>query len=150
MFYLGTVLDNKLNFNKNTDFIQKICQPRIFCLQKLRSLNVGVAVLRTFYWSCIESVLTFSFLFWFGGLNVKSENVLNKVVNVCGKVVGKKQEQLSQLYERHVVQKARVTVDDNSHVLAKHYELLPSGGWFCIPESNTVNSISEQINPIKC
>ena len=35
----------------------------------------------------MESVLTFSFLCWFGGLNVKSKNVLNKVVNVCGKVV---------------------------------------------------------------
>ena len=44
--YLGAVLDNKLNFNKNTDFIHKRCQPRIFCLQKLRSLNVNAAVLR--------------------------------------------------------------------------------------------------------
>ena len=50
------------------------------------------------------------------------------MVNVCGKVVGERPEQLSQLYERCVVQKARVTVDDNSHVLAKHYKLLPSGG----------------------
>ena len=88
--YLGTVLDNKLNFNKNTDFIHKRCHPRIFRLQKLRSLNVSAAVLRTFYRSCSESVLTFSFLCWFGGLNVNSKNVLNKVVNVCGKVVGKR------------------------------------------------------------
>ena len=36
--YQATVSDNKLNFNKNTDFIHKRCQPRIFCLQKLRSL----------------------------------------------------------------------------------------------------------------
>ena len=57
--YLGTVLDNKLNLNKNADCIHKRCQPRIFCLQKLRSLNVSAAVLCTFYWSCIESVLTF-------------------------------------------------------------------------------------------
>ena len=48
--------------------------------------------------SCIESVLTFSFLCWFEGLNVKSKNVLNKVVNVCGKGVGERQVQLSQLY----------------------------------------------------
>ena len=33
--YLGTVLDNKLNFNNKADFIHKRCQPRIFCLQKL-------------------------------------------------------------------------------------------------------------------
>ena len=53
----------------------------------------------------LTSVLTFSFLCWFGigGLNVKSKNVLNKVVNACGKVVGERQEQVSQLYERDVV-----------------------------------------------
>ena len=43
-----------------------------------------------------------------GGLNVKSKNVLNKVVNVCGKVVGERQEHLRQLYERRVVRKAGV------------------------------------------
>ena len=63
---------------------------------------------------CTESGLTFSFLCWFGGLNVKSKYVLNKVVNVRGKVVVERQEQLSQLYERRVVRKARVIVDDNS------------------------------------
>ena len=31
--YLGTVSDNKLNFNKKTDFIHKRCQPRIFCFK---------------------------------------------------------------------------------------------------------------------
>ena len=34
--YLGTVLDNKLNFNKNTDFIHKRCQPRIFLPSKAK------------------------------------------------------------------------------------------------------------------
>ena len=61
---------------------------------------------------------------------MNSKNVLNRVENVCGKVVGERQEHLSQLYERHVVQKVRVTVDDNSHVLGKYYELLPSGRQF--------------------
>ena len=50
---------------------------------------------------------------------MKSRNILNKVVNVCGKVVGERQERLSQLYEHRVVRKARVIADDNSHVLAK-------------------------------
>ena len=51
-----------------------------------------------------------------------------------------------------VVRKARVVAEDNIHVLAKHYELLPSGRQFRVPKSNTVsavNSISEQINPFK-
>ena len=49
------------------------------------------------------------------------------MVNVSGKAVGERQEQLSQLNERRVVRKARVTAEDNTNVLAKHYELLPSG-----------------------
>ena len=61
---------------------------------------------------------------------MKSKNILNKVVNACGKVVDKRQEHLSQLYERRVVRKAMVIVDDNSHVLTKCYELLPSGRRF--------------------
>ena len=73
---------------------------------------------------------------------MKSKNVLNKVVNLCGKVVGERQRQLSQLYERRVVHKARVIVDDNSRVLAKHYEL-PSGRRFRVPKSNTVRFCSQ-------
>ena len=42
---------------------------------------------------------------------------------------------------------------DNSNVLAKHYERLPSGRRFCVPKSNSqnkaINSISEQINLFK-
>ena len=69
-------------------------------------------------------------------------------MNVCGKVVGERQEHLSQLHERRVVRKARVIVDENSHVLAKRYESLPSGRRFRVPKSNTVN-IFEQIKPFK-
>ena len=77
---------------------------------------------------------------------MKSKNDLNKVVIVCGKVVGERQEQLSQLYERRVV---RMTIEDNSHVLAKHYELLPSGRRFSVPKENAASSISEEINLFK-
>ena len=85
---------------------------------------------------------------------MKSKNVLNKVVNVCDRVVGERQEQLSQLYERRVVRKARMIVEDNSHVLGKHYELLPSGRRFRVPKSiiqikSAVNSISEHRNLFK-
>ena len=68
---------------------------------------------------------------------MKCKNILNKLVNVCGKVVGERQEHLSQLYERRVVRKARVIVDDNSHDLAKYCEL-PSDRRFRVLNSNTV------------
>ena len=49
---------------------------------------------------------------------MKSKNVLNKAVNVCGKVVGERQH-LRQLYECCVLRKAGVIANDSSHVLAK-------------------------------
>ena len=36
-------------------------------------------------------------------------------------------------------------VDDNSHVLAKHYELLPSGRRFRVPKSNPVSFVLQSI-----
>ena len=75
---------------------------------------------------------------------MKSKNVLNKVVNVCGKVVGERQEQISQLYERRLVRKSRVIVNDNSHVLAECYKLLPFGRRFRVPKSNTVRTKHSQ------
>ena len=103
--YLGTVLDNKLTFTPNTDFIHKKCQQRMYCLQKLMCLDVHTKILHTFYRSFIreyrhvsifsgfiESVLNFAFVCWNAGLSVKNKNVLNRVENVCSKVVGEQQE----------------------------------------------------------
>ena len=56
--------------------------------------------------------------------------MLNGVVNVCSKVIGAKQESLSELYERRVVKKGKQISCDASHVLARSYERLPSGRRF--------------------
>ena len=68
--YLGTIIDDKFSFDSNIQMINKKCQPRLYCLQKLRSLGVNSYVLGNFYRSFIESVLTFGFLCWFGNLSV--------------------------------------------------------------------------------
>ena len=57
-------------------------------------------------------------------------------------VKGKNNVTLFIQHEQCVVQKARVIVDGNSHVLAKYYELLPSGRRFRVLKSNTASSIS--------
>ena len=57
---------------------------------------------------------------------MKCKNVLDRVVNVGGKIVGERQKSLGQLYECRVAQKARMIASDENHILAKQYELLPS------------------------
>ena len=68
---------------------------------------------------------------------MKRENVLNKVVNEYGKVVGKKQETLSELHECRVVRKARMIVYDSSRVLFQYYNTLPSGRRFRVPKTES-------------
>ena len=119
--YLGTVLDSKLNFDQNTALIQKKCHSRMYLLQKLRNLNVNPSVLQMFYLAFIESVLTFSFLGWFGSLSVKNKAVLARVVNACSRIVGERQASLSELHESCAVRKGRKIVGDSAHVLVRHY-----------------------------
>ena len=94
-----------------------------------------------FFYRCfLESVLTFGFVCWFGGLTVKNKNVLERVVNVSGKVIGKKQLNLNELYERRVAKKARMIVRDSAHILAKYYNLLPSGRRYRVHKVPTVRT----------
>ena len=71
---------------------------------------------------------------------MKCKNDLGRVVNVGGKIVGERQKSLGQLYECRVAQKARMIASDDSHILAKQYELLPSGKRFRSVKCNTVRT----------
>ena len=66
--------------------------------------------------------------------------MLCRVVNVCSKVVGERQANLCELYDCRVVQKPRMIASDISHVLAQHYEFLPSGRRFRTPKFRTLVS----------
>ena len=125
--YLGTVLDNNLTFDKNVETIHKKCQSRIYCLQKLRNIGVASDILEMYYRACIQSVLTLSFICWYGSLGVRGKKLLNDVVNVCSKVVGKKQAGMQDLYEIRLKRKAKQIAGDQSHVLAKSFELYHQG-----------------------
>ena len=147
--HLGMIVDNKLTFSTNTQAIHKKCQSRIYFLQKLRSLNVNAWILGNFYRCFIESILTFGFLCWLKGLNVKNRKLLDRVVAVCGKVVGERQKDLTVLYERRVIDKGRAISEDNTHVLNHCFEMLPSGqrfrSMFCKSNRSRFSFISKSI-----
>ena len=68
--YLGTHIDDKLNFTNNTDFIYKKAQQRLFLLRKLKSFNVSEKVLESVSRSLKESILTFNLVMprWYGNV----------------------------------------------------------------------------------
>ncbi len=62
--------------------------------RKLRSINVDTCLMKIF---CIESVLTFSFICWFGSLNLKNRKRL-KHMRICSKIAGVNVDELALLY----------------------------------------------------
>ena len=128
--YLGTTIDNKLRWDRHCTVTYKKCQERLYCLRKLRSFNVDNTILSMFYKSCIQSVLTFSFICWFGNVSQKDKNSLQRIVNISSKVTGVTQSTLTALYEKQVVNKATRILADDKHVLYADYILLPSSRRF--------------------
>ena len=75
-----------------------------------------------FYKSCIQSVLTFSFICWFGNVSQKDKNSLQRIVNISSKVTGVTQSTLTALYEKQVVNKATRILANDKHVFCPRLE----------------------------
>ena len=120
-------LIKKKNFDANTAAIVKRCNQRMFCMYRLRSFQVSQETLQIFYRSFIESVLTFSFLCWFGTLSVTNKSKLNRIVNRGSKVVCERQAGVNELYEGRLVKKGFQIMNDSGHTLSQYYQRLPSG-----------------------
>ena len=131
--YLGTVLDKKLDFTENTDFIVKKANQRLYLLKKLRSFNVSPEILETVYRSLIESVLSFNIVVWFGNLNMKNRGRLTRIIRVASKIVGVGQYSLDDLYQTALRRKARRVVSDPTHPLHHEFQMLPLGRRYRVP-----------------
>lgn len=103
----------------------------------MSSFQVCTKIQCLFYKSFIESVLTFSFICWFYGLNVKDKNGLNSIVKTCSKIIGVRQEDLGSLWDKRVINKAKGIIDQHDHILSGEFKLMPSGRRFEAPPRKT-------------
>ena len=121
----------------STDSISKRANQRIYLLRKLNSFGVCRKILCTFYQSFIESLLTYSFICWFGGITVKDKKCLNDIVRVCCKITGVQLQDLSSLWTMRVVQKAHRILAVPDHVLGSEFAVMPSGRRYYVPARRT-------------
>ena len=133
--YLGSILDQKLTYKENTDKIYKKAHQRLFILRKLKSFNVSSHVLLSVYRCCIESVLTFNIVTWFGHISVKDKVRLTKIVNICSRLVGTKLKDLGELYTQALRRKSSSILNDQSHPLNNEFQYLPSGRRLLVPRA---------------
>ncbi len=81
----------------------------------------------------IESLVAFAFTCWFYGLSVKDKNSLASVVKICSRITGVQLTDLSALWKKGVVQKARQILCHPDHILIKEFCLMPSGQRYLAP-----------------
>ena len=135
--YLGTIIDNKLNFEENCEAVCKKGRQRLFCLRKLSTFNIDRTMLTLFYRAFIESVLTFCLVSWFGNVSLKNRNCLNQIVKWSCKVIGESQLYPESLYAKQLQRIGNSIVRDDSHPLNGEFQLLPSGRRFMVPACKT-------------
>ena len=134
--YLGTIIDHKLTWNSNTDYLYKKGHQRLYFLRRLRYLHVDSTILYMFYKTCIQSVITFNFLSWFNNLSIKNKSKILKIVNIANKITGV-QTYLELFYVDQVKNKVDNIVSDSSHILFNEYQYLPSGRRLRVPKSKS-------------
>ena len=131
--YLGVLIDDKLTFTDHTHAVNKKCQQRLYLLRKLSRLHVNTDILHTYYRCHLESILTYAFLAWYGGIAEGEKKKLAKTVNLGSKLCwGGECKQLSKLYDSRTLKKAKKIVRDQSHTLNSFFTLLPSGRRYCV------------------
>lgn len=125
--YLGTIIDSKLSWNLNTEAIYKKAQQRLYFLRRLRHFNVDRSIMTVFYETFVHSIMTFNILSWYGNITLTNKNKLNKLVNIAGKIVGKKLDKLECFHEQQALRKLHKILKDPKHPLATEFQYLPSG-----------------------
>lgn len=80
-----------------------------------------------FYSSCIESLLTFTMICWFGYLGVTNKDRLSKIVQICQSIADIHFNSIGYVYEVRVIQRATSNLADFNHTLHPEFFLLLSG-----------------------
>jgi hypothetical protein len=126
--YLGTIVDNKLNWHDNINAISAKCNKRLYFLRKLKEFKVDMTIMRMFYSSVIQSVLCFSAVCWYGGLNIGLRNVLMKTTKTANRIIGDGDlDNLTELYNLRVVRHFTRIMNNPSHPLRDCYVVMRSG-----------------------
>ena len=115
--YLGTIFDDKLKWDGNTEEIVKKGQQRLYLLRKLNYFSVDRNLVSHFYKSFIESVLSFSFVCWFHSLEVKNRNSLQRIVRIAFMITAVPQRDLALFCEQQILRKARSILTKKEHIV---------------------------------
>ena len=133
--YLGTVIDSKLNFHRNSELISGKANQRLYFLRKLKVFCVDNRILTLFYQSLIQSLVTFNLLCTYG--NVAKENIkgLERPRKIAQRLINSDLPPISSLFEKLTLLKVHKVMNDSTHPLHTYYSFNRPGIRLCVPKS---------------
>ena len=86
--YIDTIIDDKLSCSLNTDNIYNKYQQCLYFLRRLKSFGVDNIILKLFYMSIVQSVVSFNIIVWWASLGKGQPDTLNRINKKAIKLVG--------------------------------------------------------------
>jgi hypothetical protein len=115
--YLGTVIDDKLEWTPNIEACCKKASQRLFFLRRLRQFKVNSTILNLFFQSVVMSMLLYNQLCFFGSAKKADLDQMDKILKAASAVIGQDITPLADVYHQSCVRKARTILDNDSHPL---------------------------------
>ena len=125
--YLGSRIQNDLSWSSNIQKHTAKAMRNMYGLRKLREFKVSKQLLKLFYSSTIESVMTFGISVWGGSIAKREKRAINRVRRCASRIVGESLEHWDKLYHSRATQLASKIMADDSHPLHSCFIKLPSG-----------------------
>ena len=123
--YLGSIIDDKLNGNENTEKVYKIANQHMYFVRKLKKCYIDKSIMSMFYKSVVESVLNFRLLNLYGGSSSAARGKV-KSIATSARRLGCTAPSLEERYHDLMEKKCKHIQSDPSHPLSSHFEELPS------------------------
>ncbi|KAL2082589.1 hypothetical protein ACEWY4_022407 [Coilia grayii] len=125
--YLGVHVTNDFTWTVNIQSIIKKFRQRLYFLRLLRKFRVLTPILKAFYFSAVESILTGSITTWYGSSTVRDCSALQRVVHSAERCIRAPLPALKEIYKRRVKSRARKIIIDYTHPNNGLFKKLMSG-----------------------
>ena len=115
--YLGVHIDNELSWGTHVRKTYSKANQRLYFLRKMNKFSVSRDIMRLFYSSVVESVITYCCVIWFNSLRVQDRLKLERVTRTAKKIIGGDVECLSNLVDERLLTHFQKLLKNSSHPL---------------------------------
>ena len=104
--FLGTYINNKLNWDHHTTHLLKTANQRLFHLRQLRKYRVRKNLMVQFYTAIIQNILSLSITIWYSNTPKHTLHRLGRVIKRASKIINHTLPTLDSIYKHRSVTRA--------------------------------------------